>query len=270
MAITRCDQDIQELQENLLEAIRAEIESHVRKVGEEYAEQKHWQEFDQKHIPTIIDHKCTKFRSKYEEDMQSWHRELQLFSREISESVSNCIDSLRTTRKEFTNVCMVDSKIAALGCKADRIVARIENIVKMGVSFLTGRATATGFLGTAFVFSNVFTVGGVAVIGSVVGSWALWKSTSDPEKRKENFIQARLEKAEKNLAGRFAEFMKLYKENLESIGNEFVGIAESKYAPLIREALLSEQESKLQIDIIQRLTNDGKTYYDDLQKHIAI
>lgn len=262
--------DFIEMKEQIIIELTAAIETKVRELGEEYAKSDKWTEFDKRYAHDIIRRHLDRFYNKWVQEFELWKRKIQRFNEELEETMTTDLQSLYAARTDWVAICQTNSGLALMMNRVDQAMAIIENFTKGYV--IGGIAVGIG-AGNLMAFSSIvsFLVGGNLLIplGVAVAAFVGLKLVRDPEKRKQAFIQKKLEVARKNIESAFSNVEDEGKIAFEEIGKKFAFIAESKYTPIIQVALMEGYETQLQLKVIERLHQDGRKLVETLLSEIG-
>jgi len=267
-------EDLDRFKDDCLKEIRAEVEQLVRQSGKDYHLESNWKQFDSVTSANIIRTRLQEFSQRIQERMNLWNSEFERFAAENDELVQRHLQELQATRQEFAGITSTNHGLISQLCKIDRIVASAERAVLSGATaFTLVGGTVLLSTGSSVFFTTALGLltGGTAIpviAGVSLAAWGVHRMTSDPEKRKQKFIDQKIEKAKQALDQHFSSVTQTVRCDMINIWDAFRVNAENHHSALILEALASKEEAQLQLEVSDRIRKDTLTHLQKVKSDL--
>jgi len=255
--------DIRDLQEDTLNEIKIAIDDFVHSLGNDYHNQDQWKDFGNLKINKIFEQRLKKFIQKYEERSDLWNTEIKSFSEDIGDEINNCFITMEKSREEHLDVYQKKAYFSSFMCKTDKAIGMLGKLTVGGAGIATvGAANGLGIggalittLGSQVIIPIVAVGGGLLVAKSFL---------SNPAERKRKFIEKRLNTVKEYIESQLTPQLSNIDTYIVSVWETLILIVTDHSQPLILEALASEEEARMKIEIAEKIKKDNQTYVESV------
>lgn len=257
-------EDLDRFKDDSINELRAEVERLVRQAGDDYHKETVWKQFDSVTSAKIVGSRLQEFSQRIRERMELWNSEFRRFSEENDNLIRQKLSELQATRREFFGITETNHRLVSNMCKLDRAVASAER-------FVLGGATAYAMVGGTLLMttgSSIFFTAAITLLTSGTAfpviaavsatAWVVHRALSDPEKRKQKFIEQKMDKAKLVLDRHFGQLIATIKTDMQNVWEAFRVSAINSHSQLVQEALASSEEARLQMEIANRIRTDSQ------------
>lgn len=261
----RFQEDFDSLKNNILTSLKSAIEAKVRELGDDYLDRDKWVKFDNSQAQLIVKNHLEPFYTRWNDTFNLWNRNIHRFSEKLEESISVDLQSLYAARSDWAEVCLTNANLSLVVDKVDHALSVVDNFTKAYVIGGAAIGLGTGnFIAFTSIASILTATNFLIPFAVAIAAYFGLKLILDGNKRKEAFIQKKVDTASENINKALAGVEGEVKRIFEDIADKYRKVAEAKYTPIIQAALLEAHETKLQVQVIERLRQDAKTLIERL------
>lgn len=223
----------------------------------DWADKTIWGKFSETDAYQRILLRFERWKNRYDRMFELWHAELSDFSKESTLMIQNILDNVNP---------VVFSGLV----KTDHGAVEFKNQLDI-VSNTTLGLAGLGTIGTvALILTEAVSIASIMpiilspvgwVIGGAVGLSVLWKSVSDPEKRKRSLLQEKKRQLRDALNEVLGDPITQHRKLIDEVEDNFFLAASNYYGSLARDARLAVLQAKLEIKIIHKIKEDICTIF---------
>lgn len=258
---------IKESQTSTQKDVKAAIHNRVNELGEQYADNNKWKNFKDDVLVGIVHKSATELDEKITRIFSSWPPVITEFAQELAGEIKGTFSHLPKIRQDYESVCDSPGYILSL-CKASNTFNTIDNELQKVSRLATGAGLATMLTKPALIIGLVASIPitGWTAAGVMAAAYAFIKVTNllDAEKAKERFIDNKIEEAKKIIAAQFEQFDEAIYAEFAQIEKVLLKNSLDLYKPLLSDSSASCRDLRYQIQVMQRLQKDTKTYAEQL------
>ncbi|MDP1561874.1 MAG: dynamin family protein [Pirellulaceae bacterium] len=261
----RFERELDQVITNATTEYEAAVEAHVRMLGTDYAKSTQWELFDNRTGIGIFREHISNFEKRWADEIQLWMRDIDRFATEMKEKIETNIQALSLERRQLADLCKIDSRMTNFLCRTDRTITAVSNLAISGVTLFAMGAIVQGATGSTALISGAGMLASIMgpvplVLGIVALGLFAYNAFKDPEKRKSDFVKAKVEKARVTITERLAPARGEFSNVLRDVWEQYLVIAEGTYNPLIREAVASAVESTRYAQVVRKVKHDVRVF----------
>lgn len=231
----------------------------------DWADKTIWTKFSETDAYQRILLRFERWKNRYDRMFELWHAELFDFSKESKHTIQNILDN-------------VDPIVFSGLVKTDHGAVEFKNQLDI-VSNTTLGLAGLGAIGTvALILTEAVSIASIIpiilspvgwVIGGAVGLSVLWKSLSNPEKRKRSLPQEKRRQLRDALNEILGDPITQHRRLIDEVEDNFFSVASNYYGPLARDARLAVLQAQLEIKIINKIKEDICTIFVNCAKTVS-
>lgn len=248
-----------------------EIRTKVEILGEmSFANDKHWEEFDNKYVPKIAERHFSKLQEQFEKKIDDWKEALESFNSDNKDAISRKIPLLIDGAEDLSKVCSQNNRLIHVSSVINRSIRDGEKFAAglLGGHMLTGGTAAVASVGISVVGTIGLPVT-ISAVGLMAIGYAALRKITAIQKNKEKFISRKVDNFKSALDKKATTISMDLRSTEKEIRSIFLESAEKQYTPIIKQSIMLAQYNKLYLDAIKASQDSADKFHGKIEEQFS-
>jgi len=246
---------------SLTHALSDAIEKKVNELGDEYANDRKWEDFDQIECELICSREIKKFSSMISKKIEFWNKTFTSFAQEEQEDMRSKSLALLEAQQEFRNMCFTSGTTDRLFMKIDQT----DRAIRSAATFFAGVSTGSvGYGGVSAILAGInLTINSPWVLpafgGIAAAMWAASKWIGSVEERKCKYRELKIKMAREYIDHRLESLLAELKDDIYAIDARLISIVTTHCTPILIDSFATEKEIDLRLALSEKIMEGEKS-----------